>query len=224
MSNVGANNRFLQSNLTRNDLASETTLKDIDQKLTTGIEANVDITDIGGTAVSTNIGDNNAGCIRIAQSIPTYFSQAMSQDGGGININANGDYSGGGATEWLFSASANGTYIQQLNVYIEDGGTFTSGFYGGTGVALTNGIEIQVDDGVNVPLNDDIPIRSNGDWAILSNYIQQNTNIVDTDSNRVCITFSTPIELNSGGDFIIALNDDFTGLTKHYFQVHGFTV
>lgn len=30
-----------------------------------------------------------------------------------------------------------------------------------------------------------------------------------------------PIELNSGGEYIVRVNDDLSGLTQHTFRVHG---
>ena len=73
MSNFGANNRFLQSNLTTNDLATETTLKDIDQILKSGTinvgvtgTADINLTEILGTAITVNSGMVDAGTQRVS--------------------------------------------------------------------------------------------------------------------------------------------------------------
>ncbi len=73
MSNFGANNRFLQSNLTTNDLATETTLKDIDQILKSGTinvgvtgTPDINLTEILGTAITVNSGVVDAGTQRVS--------------------------------------------------------------------------------------------------------------------------------------------------------------
>ena len=72
MSNFGANNRFLQSNLTTNDLATETTLKDIDQILKSGTinvgvtgVSNINITELNTQPIDIGNGIVDSGTQRI---------------------------------------------------------------------------------------------------------------------------------------------------------------
>lgn len=88
--------------------------------------------------------------------------QLLRESGG--SPDAVGNYSG--AAESFFFAPAAGELValRRMLIFIEDGGSFDSGLYG-NGLALTNGITINVKDagGLLFTLTPE-PIKTNGGW------------------------------------------------------------
>jgi hypothetical protein len=116
--------------------------------------------------------------------------------------------------------------IERMLVYIQDTGTFDSGGYG-NGTALTTGITVRLNgDGGVQDLTDGVPIKTNGHWARLCYDADHNGYGTGDEYLAVRWTFSkagAPLRLDGDTNdrLEIVLNDDFSGLTEHYFLVQG---
>lgn len=159
------------------------------------------------------------------------FSRYLDTNGDGTGTkNANGNYSGG-ATSFYIQPPASTIYrISRLLVFVQDTNGFTPVEYGNTGSALSNGITVRVHNGTSTvaDLTDGVPVQHNGDWARLC-YDAQVLSWGTTDemlSARLTFTKAGQFLRLDGDDtekLEVILNDDFTGLTEHYFLVQGYT-
>ena len=147
---------------------------------------------------------------------------------GGIIINANGNYAGAGKNFLLKPASGEVFNVTRLIQSIQDAGPFASGNYGGLGAPLTNGITIDIyKNSVKVlGLNDQLPIKQNGQWQALNHDLILSTFGAGDAWQSIRYSFTRETKKQEGivldgsnGDEIrVVLNDDFTGITGHYFR------
>lgn len=149
-------------------------------------------------------------------------------DGSGTK-NANGNYSVTPETFYIQPPAGEKFEIYRMILTIEDSGSIDASAYG-NGITLTNGVEFAVYDGDDVlklDLLDGDPIITNGDWA----RIMYDINITNFGvgnqylNGRFTIRNAGAALLLDGklGDRLeIKLNDDFSGLVKHYFFVEGY--
>lgn len=157
----------------------------------------------------------------------------MSEEDDGSTFNAIGDYSGGGATTWEYRPGAGvKAHLTRILPLIGDAGAFDAEDYG-NGVALTNGITIDVvTDVLGTPtvlytlVDSDNPILANIDWKRVSYDTELSTWGTGDEFLTARWTwdkFSAGVELDGdNGDALrIHLNDDFSGLTQHKFTVEG---
>jgi len=147
-------------------------------------------------------------------------------DGTGTK-SAIGNYSSS-ATSFMIKPPDNYIYyLQRMIVMIEDGGAVDSGAYGNN-ITLTNGIHIHKsnDDGVILDFTDEFPIKTNADWGKLC-YDVHNVNFgLGNEFVNVRWTFAksgAPLKIdgNRGEKFEVILNDNFSGLVSHTFNVQG---
>ena len=147
-------------------------------------------------------------------------------DGSGTK-NANGDYSSS-ATDFRINAPAGGVYeITRMLVHIRDAANMSADEYGNLNGALANGITVAVYDGdtLDCDLTDGLPVQSNADWGRVCYDAESLSYGSGDDFVRVRWTFSKagqPLYLAGDYNFRVQLNDNFTGLVAHYFQVQGF--
>ena len=147
----------------------------------------------------------------------------------GATTNAVGNYASA-VEQFTFAPAPNRVFVaHRMIVYIEDVGTMDSGFYGNS-VTLTNGISIVVrdaSDNLILDLTDSSPVQTNAQWAAQCydaktlDFGQGNTSVI------VRWTFANsgaPIRLDGdNGHYLAAeLNDDFSGLVTHKFNLQGF--
>lgn len=163
---------------------------------------------------------------------PLLVIQNLSTSGDGTGtIHAIGDYRTGelGATTFYIQPPANEIfYLARLIVYIEDVGTIKGSLYGAM-AALTNGIAISVTDADDVVILGSqvgITIKSNHEWARICYDVAEH-DYGPTESNYVIVrwTFLKSgefLELRDQQKFKVILNDDFSGLIDHTFNIQGF--
>lgn len=148
-------------------------------------------------------------------------------DGGGTK-NANGDYSSTATDFKLSPASGERFEIARLNVAIGDSGQIDSGKYGNN-ITLTNGITVAVKNaaGVIVDITDGVPVMRNPDWSHLAG-VDALPMEWGTGVGKLVVRFTfertgVPLQLDgSSGEYLaVTLNDDFSGLSEHYFMAQG---
>ena len=158
-----------------------------------------------------------------AGTIRTMFVRMLDTDGDGSGTtDAIGDYSGTNDTEFKFAPGAGEVArVHRMLVHVEDGGSFDSGAYGNN-VSLTNGIEVGVSDGTStlIDLTDGHPVTTNADVNVMS-FGAGNEHMA------VRWTFAKsgqPIRLDGdNGEYLyVKLNDDYTDLVHHHFNVQGY--
>jgi hypothetical protein len=119
--------------------------------------------------------------------------------------------------------------IHRLLVSIEDTSGVKPEIYG-SGVALTNGITVQVqasDNTVISDLTDGVPVKTNALWSAQCFDVDAKA-WGNTPTDEVVVvrwTFSksgVPILLEDGQKLVVTLNDNLSGLVGHYFQAQGF--
>ncbi len=150
-------------------------------------------------------------------------------DGSGVK-NAVGDYSTT-AKKFIIKPAVNQKFfLARMMIHITDGGALDSGSYG-NGITLTNGIEIKVTDsqGYKIDITEGIPILKNPDWARLCYDMNRSNYGTGDETLNARFTFLKSgvylvLDGNKGEQFEVDLNDDFSGLVEHYFQVQGFIV
>jgi len=166
--------------------------------------------------------------MQVTSYVPIYTFLDTNGDHTG-SLNANGDYS---ITEQDFyiKPEFNKTfYLSRMLISIEDSGSFDSGDYG-NGITLTEGVTIWFErEGVRYNLTNSQPIMTNGEWGAFSFDIALETFGSGNQFLNIRLTFEKagqPIILHGyhNDSFGITLNDDFTGLISHRFQVQGFEV
>lgn len=148
------------------------------------------------------------------------------------NKNAVGDYA---ATATDFYIECPGTLgagrldLYRMIIEVVDFGTFDSGSYG-NGISLSNGISVGVHNSSGVlvlDMTDGLPIVTNVDWARQCHDVAHSSFGTGNESMSVRWTFNKagePISLRPGWRLSVTLNDDFTDLIQHYFQVQGTVV
>ena len=145
----------------------------------------------------------------------------------GTSTEATGNYSAGASGVFEFISPIGSVIeITRLISTITEINIKNAGDYGGNS-ALTSGINIYVvQSGVTTNLTSDFPIKTNADWGAYC----YDVNLVDygVGSNFVVSrwTFARAgvnLKLTGSPDkFYAELNDDFTGLVDHRFQIQGF--
>jgi len=149
----------------------------------------------------------------------------------GANHNAVGDYSSTVTSFTFTPANGRKAAIHRMLVFVEDAGAFVAEKYG-YNLALTNGLKLVVrdaDDAIILTLTPDENIISNADWSgscFDVTYIDWG---VGNNSMGVRWTFAKsgkPLYLDGrlGHYLSMELNDTFTGLVHHHFQIQGFYV
>lgn len=160
-----------------------------------------------------------------------YITQFADTTGDGSGTrNAIGNYSaaGLGATDFIFIRDIETTvHLYRLVTQIEVAANVAADIYGDQ-VALTNGIRVlklDADGNVDRDYTNGESIKTNAWWARYCfdvNYVTfpgGGNNYID-----VRWTFSrggAPIKLRKGESFVLRLNDDFSGLLGHFFQLQG---
>ena len=161
-------------------------------------------------------------------------------------INAKGNYSdaGLGATDFCITAKP-GEFLllERMLVTVRDEGSFDSGFYGNS-IVLTNGIRLLngfKDSENNIvetfDITEGLPIKTNPDWGAYCYDVTPSSYGQGDETLNVRWTFSKmgrPVILDGDAKYqdqtglrefaCIRLNDDFTGLKGHYFQIQGVRV
>ena len=145
---------------------------------------------------------------------------------------ATGNYSdaGSGSTDFLIAPTGTQVFVlERMIVHIKDTSGIDADKYGNN-ITLTNGITVTYNDtsGEVVDLLDGVNIFSNGDWARQC----YDANLITWGSGNDIVsirwTFSRagiPLVLkgDEGDDLTVTLNDDFSGLLEHRFQVQGYS-
>lgn len=141
-----------------------------------------------------------------------------------------GDYSGMAQEIFYIQPPVNTTFVlSRMIVQIEDNGGFDSGLYGNS-ITLTNGIVVRVSDDMSVltALTDTIPILTNSDWAAYCYDVALSEYGTGNNYAHVRWTFARsgqPLILrgNYNERLEVVLNDDFSDLVGHRFQVQGYS-
>ncbi len=101
--------------------------------------------------------------------------------------------------------------------------------YGNLGAALTNGITVRLQDsgGTVLDLTDGLPVKTNAGWGQLCYDVDLKSWGAGNELLLVRWTFERagqPLRLEGedSGRLEVVLNDDFTGLLAHTFQVQGY--
>lgn len=149
----------------------------------------------------------------------------------GTNTNAVGNYS---ATPTKFSVTPDARtkyFITDVHIHIQDSGVFDATRYG-NGVLLSVGVKIELHDALGAVINtytDGLLIRTNADWYHLCHDVEyivwgsgEGVLIAKWDINHDDVSNPIVIDGRLGESLVITLNDDFTGLTRHYFIAHGY--
>lgn len=159
------------------------------------------------------------------------FAQFMHIEGDSTVIDAIGNYSDAVTTFIIKPPAGTVFYITKMLVSYKDTGSFDTEDYG-NGINLTNGLSFWYRiDGVNVSPAFEPPfyVTSNSDWATLcpdtrvdtygSGNEQLNARFIFTQSGKFL-----KLDGNKGEEFVLYLNDDFTGLLSHKFLFKGYKV
>ena len=146
--------------------------------------------------------------------------------------NAIGDYSSVPQEFKIAPDLHEGFFIVQLVVLLAATGPLGSGVYGGGGMGnnpLTNGVRIYKKkvDAITADFGGGVAIKDNGDWLRFGPDVQ----ILEfgPGDNHIMFRLGVVKDDNvlalSGNDeeaFVVALSDNFTGLTKHFFMAQGY--
>jgi hypothetical protein len=172
-----------------------------------------------------------AGVIISGMTIPTVpkiLCTELSLDGLGVTTNAIGDYSLGANFD-LAPAAGEIFMVGRFLVQIGDTGPLSADEYGNHGV-LTNGVLVQkvLDTGAYNIFSS--AVKKNADWDKFSYDTEPDTFGAGENFLHVRHSFtkygSTSIDASNGGILLVgdrgerfrmALSDDFTGVTSHYF-------
>lgn len=148
-------------------------------------------------------------------------------------INAIGNYTliGTGAVgpkDFTYTSTDDNTYIKRMIVQITDGNnTLEWGKYGGI-PALANGIQVFIDDGISKSYITDpaLPITNNIEWAAYCYDVDIKQETSGPDSIAIRWTFSkgndSGLNLPSGYDFGVKLDDSMVGLLAHIYCLQGY--
>lgn len=158
-----------------------------------------------------------------------HIFQLLSANGDGTGTtNANGDYSSTPLSLKFKQSEKEVVFVTRMIVYVQDTGSFDSGSYG-NGIDLANGIRVYHKNAAGELLEEltAFAVKSSGDWAGQCHDLNHFNFGSGDEFITVRWTFAKsgfPIKLKLHADEYIEveLNDDFRGLTKHYFKVDGF--
>ncbi|MGE5863339.1 MAG: hypothetical protein ACM31H_06160, partial [Nitrososphaerales archaeon] len=153
----------------------------------------------------------------------------LTANGSGLaseNPNLNGNYT----VPTDFFIQFPGRYdVHTVVISVSDNVNFLQSDYGGITGGLINGIKFFVNiNGVEVPLISAVSIKQNMDWftiapgSVLTSF--SNTSQTLIAQFDIEFTFGKPLNLNAGDKFIVRLQDNFTGLVKHTFALHGILI
>ena len=158
-----------------------------------------------------------------------FFRMADTVGDGTGTKNAIGDLSADdGVPFYLKAASDESLSVARILVLIEDGGPLNADNYGGLAGPLTHGINIYRTDSAGTKIADitdpDTPVVSNMTWSIYS-YDVTNINFGSgNDGVTVRWTFAKSgdeLTLDAYEAIVIDIDDNLTGLVRHYFQFQG---
>lgn len=150
---------------------------------------------------------------------------------GTTNANVNGSVT---PVRFKFQPAANEDFkLERLLVQVGDtapGGLSADGY--GDLSALTNGLGLGIyqssDDTQVLDLTSGLPIKDNADWGRVCYDASLDNYGTGDDFLRVRWTFSKdadqPLTLTDDHYFGLVVNDDLTGLTRHYFSLRGWRV
>ena len=158
----------------------------------------------------------------------SFWQYADTLGTGAGTSNAVGDYSGGGAEEFYIQAqSGESLDLHRVLIYIEDSGAFRADHYGVLGNALANGIEVEKQSSTGTvieSLTNGLPIKTNASWGRLS----YDLNFVSFGAGNNYVmcrwTFAKAghhLTLRNGEKLVFKLNDNFTGIVQHTFNIQG---
>ena len=171
--------------------------------------------------------------------VPTPIYRYLDTNGDGTGTkNAIGNYTGEdgtleipaeGVTSFFIQPAPGEIFrIQRMIVNVHDAQKFKPEEYGNL-TALTNGIFVRVsNNGTTLDLTDGVPVKTNGSWGALCFDAELYSAAAGNgDYLRVRWTFAAsgyPIRLvgDNNDRLEVVLNDNFTGLLDHYFQVQGY--
>ena len=145
--------------------------------------------------------------------------------------NATGDYSSG-TTEFIYTNTDadNTLFVSSLNLKILDNGSFNLSEYGSLGTTAINGINIYYTDTNGTIRNNIIGttfnINSNADYFNYTTDISVEDLGTGDSIIAVDLNFQknrAPIKLGVTDKIAVELQDDFSGLIQHTFQISGFT-
>ena len=153
-------------------------------------------------------------------------NNSRDNDGSGVD-NAIGDYASAAAAFKVTAPEDTVLALNRIIISVEDAGTFDSGAYG-NGIVLTNGIKVQTYDPntgeVCCDLTNGNEIKTNADWAAYCHDVTLHNFGAGNPLLTVRWTFGkagAPLYIKSGREFRVVLNDDFSDLVGHKFQVQG---
>jgi hypothetical protein len=157
---------------------------------------------------------------KVAQEV---FVRFLREAGG--NRNANGDYSST-ATEFSYTAANHRVSLRTLTITVTDLGAFRQDYYGVVST-ITNGVRVLIkdEDSTVQDLTNGTPVRSLSGWASFAS--RQLDLPLGPGDGTVHInwnfsnTFGADVILGVGQRFVIELNDDFSGLSNHFFLLSG---
>ncbi len=199
-------------------------------------EIPVNLTEILSTATSVSNGIADVGCqricvasdnspfnVKIKNQIGNGYLDELLKDGALFNVNLNYSGAGIGLKDYVFESVSDGTFINRILIYLEDTTGMRVNFYTTAG-ALTNGVKFFVrfgSGGGKLYINEDIPIKSGGEYAILCHDVKILDYGAGNDAITVRWTFMSPINITTGFQIGVEVNDDLTGLISHYFRIQG---
>ncbi len=159
---------------------------------------------------------------------PIVWSKHLDTVGNGTGThNAVGNYAST-PTEFLL-IPAKSVLIYRMLITVEDASGFKAEIYG-SGVALTNGIDLEVrdeEDNVQELFTDAHSVKTNSHWAMYCFDVDVKSWRTSGAGDEMLVarwTFSrmgAPLRLREGQKLVIKLNDDFTGLILHHFVAQG---
>lgn len=154
--------------------------------------------------------------------------QRLTEDGLGVNFNANGDYSTVNKTFSAAPPEHETWYISRIMIYVQDTGNFDAVLYGND-VTMVNGYHSwhthKGHDHILVPA--EIGIKSTGDLAANMFGIQHESFGTGDEWLAAPFIFENiggPVVLNGdeGETFNVKFRDNLSGLNKHYFTLQGY--
>jgi hypothetical protein len=148
----------------------------------------------------------------------------LANSAGSHDMNVDGSVT---PVQFFYQCPANHrAFLYRVIVQIQDTG-MTHITYGGL-AALANGLAVDILDSSDTSINDFTggePIQDNATWRSLcydANYETKGS----LDSLAVRWVFSKdvggPVIMEAGDKFVMTVNDDLTGLTKHHAIIRGY--
>jgi len=145
----------------------------------------------------------------------------------GATTDAIGNYASTASTFKVTPTLGRDLYVHRLIVYIEDVGAPDAAKYGND-ITLTNGMTVGLFDAADtllVDFCDSQPVKTNADWAGFCHDVTLHNFGIGNDPLTVRWTFARsgqPVFVRGTNYFGVKLNDDFSDLVEHKFQVQGF--